>query len=96
MGAVHPTFLCLLSYSAPQQIPLVPARTGEGIYFTGSTGSDANELLQKHSHTPEVKFPLGKLVSLKLTHEIDHHSLVTHLFSLSCGNDQMFRNYGQG
>lgn len=45
---------------------------------------------------PEIKFPLGKLGSLKLTHEIDHHSLVTHLFSLSCGNDQIFRNYGQG
>ena len=45
---------------------------------------------------PEIKFPLGKQGSLKLTHEIDHHSLVTHLFSLPSGNDQIFRNYGQG
>lgn len=28
-------------------------------------------------------FPLGKLGSLKLTHEINHHSLVTSFLSLS-------------
>lgn len=32
---------------------------------------------------PEIMFPLGKLGSLKLTHEINHHSLVTSFLSLS-------------
>ena len=45
---------------------------------------------------PEIMFPLGKLGSLKLTHEINHHSLVTRFLSLSYGDDQIFRNYGQG
>lgn len=93
-GAVNSAFLCPLFKSAPQQIPPVPTHTGKGIYFTGSTGSNANKLLQKHSCTlppppPEIMFPLGNLGSLKLTHEINHHSLVTRFLSLSYRDDQI-------